>query len=182
MEELSFPYRRFSSDAFAMSLIDLLDQNGIPFEVIAEPEGMGSVILGSAAIPGVIVMVRPADATRIQQLEKKDQPIMEQVTAIVAEEVPDSLHPLWIIGGYLMVLVGSPISLILGLHFMTATRRRKDFSYQPAYSETVRTHGKIIFALSLLFLLYGIVRLIIEGPSGNLLGAISLLFDLLRTR
>ncbi|HET6993067.1 MAG TPA: hypothetical protein VFJ43_17165 [Bacteroidia bacterium] len=167
-ETLSYPYRRFSSDIYAEGLLVLLEENNIPYEVVVEPEGVGSVFLGSSVIPGVVVMVRSEDAAKVNTLEKKNVP--EKIQQIVSEENEqyDSVEPWWIVCGYITVLVFSPISLILGLHFMKAKRRQPDMTYHYAYNSGTRMHGKIIFWGGIFFLVLGICLTILLAYRGGI--------------
>jgi hypothetical protein len=175
-ESLSYPYRRFSTDIYAEGLLVLLEENNIPFEIVPEPEGVGSVFLGSSAIPGVIVMIRPEDAKKVNGLEKKNSP--EKIQPLSTEENPefDAVAPWWIVSGYIMVLIFSPISLILGLHLKNAKRRQTDMTYKFAYDSSTRFHGKIIFWGGVIFLSFGLVQLILLGYRMSLLRATSYVF------
>src|ERR1044072_7739284 len=163
----SYPYRRFSSDIYAEGLMVLLEENQIPYELVGEPEGMSSVILGQSVVPGVIVMVREADALKINQLEKKNNP-EKAIENFQEEKEFDSLAPWWIVCGYIMVIVFSPISIILGLHLMTAKRRQADMTYRKAYPENIQLHGKIIFWAGLVFISIGLVEMILLGSRGSI--------------
>lgn len=176
--ELTFPYRRFSSDMYASSLIELLDAHAIPFEIVSEPEGIGSVFLGEAGIPGVIVMVNPTDAKKVLALEKgQAQPEEFKATAEeavpVPEEKPDSLHPMLIFGGYVFAFLAAPISIIFGWHILSARRRQSDLSYVFAYPEDVRRDGKRICAIGLVMLVIGFARMLSAGGRGNILDSLS---------
>src|SRR5688572_2055976 len=118
--QFTFPYRRFSSDMFASSLVALLDENEIPFELAAEPESIGSVFIGQGAIPGVIVMVRPQEAGRVLSIEAGKDTVRDKPQTENASPEYDRIHPGWILGGYFMCFLGSPIAIIFGLHVFSA--------------------------------------------------------------
>lgn len=149
---LTFPYRRYSSDIYAAQLCELLAENEIPFEVIGEPPGAGTVLLGSATLPGVIVMVREYDAHRIKELEGELTPQLHEVKPGSQEE--EAVEPYWFILGYLFALLGAPIAIIAGLHLFSAKRRNPDFTSRYAYNQAARTQGKLIFTFALSILVF----------------------------
>jgi len=169
-QSLTFPYRRYSSDIYAAQLAELLDEHEIPYEIIGEPPGAGSVFLGASMMPGVIVMVNPRDAQRIKALEEKLTPQLHNEKAISAEEEP--VEPIWIVLGYLFALLGAPIAIIAGLHLFSAKRRNPDFSSRYAYNQTARTHGKLIFFFALAILIFSFARMM-SGARMTFLDTIS---------
>lgn len=155
--DLSYPYRRFSNDVFASQLVQLLEQHEIPFDIVSEPEGVGSVFLGSAAVPGIIVMVHPGDAHAIQQLE------MQETPAVHAGKIPDEneepVSATWLIMGYCFALVGAPIAIIAGIHLFSARRRKRDLTSRYAYDARTRQHGRLIFWFALSIFVFGLANL-----------------------
>lgn len=167
---LNFPYRRFSSDIYSAQLAELLDANEIPFEVISEPDGAGSVFLGASTIPGVIIMVNPADVQRIVDLEKQLTPQKHAEPKI--PEAEESVEGYWFVIGYILALSTSPIAIIIGLHLFTAKRRTRDFGSMFAYNEQARYHGRMIFWFALFIFVFSIGRVIVDGK-GSLLDTVS---------
>lgn len=156
-ESLNFPYRRYSSDIYAAQLGDLLTEHEIPFEIVGEPPGAGTVFLGSANMPGVIVMVSANDAHRIQDLEKILAPQLHVDKPEMHVEEPVGVY--WIILGYLFSLLGAPIAVIAGLHLFSAKRRNPDFTSRYAYDKRTRTHGILIFWFALAILIFSFANL-----------------------
>lgn len=186
-EELSYPYRRFSSDLYASSLLSLLDEHAIPFEIVGEPEGAGSVFIGAAGIPGVIVMVRPSDAKRIQELERKERPGLkddEEAPQLIAEEKKefDTIHPLWIAGAYIFSLLGAPLAMIFGWHLFSAKRKKEDLTFGYAYEPNVRTHGRFIFWIAFGLVLLGFYRWFALHSRSGILEPISFVLSRFRIR
>lgn len=157
-EKLSYPYRRFSSDIYAAQLAELLEENEIPYEITGEPEGLGSVVLGAATIPGVIVMVNASDVERIRSLEKVLTPQLHD--APKEAEVEEPVSGYWIVLGYLFALLGAPIAAIAGIHLFSAKRRNRDHSTRYAYDARARFHGKLIFWFALAILVFSLARLV----------------------
>jgi hypothetical protein len=167
---LNYPYRRFSSDVYSAPLAELLDEHQIPFEVISEPDGVGSVFLGAATIPGVIIMVSTDDVERIRELEKQLTPQKHQEP--VEPEVEDSVEGYWFVIGYLCALATAPIAIIIGLHLWTAKRRKRSFESIYAYDERARFHGRTIFWFALFFFIANLIRAVSDGKA-NVLDSIS---------
>lgn len=168
--QFNYPYRRFSSDVYASSLAELLEEHQIPFEIISEPEGVGSVFLGASTMPGVIVMVNGSDVQRISELEKVLTPQHHDTPKEAEEEEP--VESYWIVLGYLFAVAGAPIAIIAGLHLFSAKRRNRDFSSRYAYDERARFHGRLIFWFGLAILLFSFARLIM-GARMSFLDTIS---------
>jgi hypothetical protein len=167
---LNYPFRRFSSDVYSAPLAELLDEHEIPFEVISEPDGAGSVFLGAATIPGVIIMVNPDDVQRILDLEKQLTP--QKHTDPKEPEVEDVVEGYWFIIGYILALATSPIAIIIGLHLFTAKRRTRSFSSIHAYDERARYHGRMIFWFALFIFIASVFRAVSDGKA-NLLDTVS---------
>jgi hypothetical protein len=167
---LSFPYRRFSSDVYSAQLAELLEANEIPFEVVGEPEGVGSVFLGASTIPGVIIMVNPGDVQRIKELEKQLTPQKHAEPKV--PEAEDDVEGYWFVIGYILALATSPIAIIIGLHLFTAKRRTRDFGSIYAYNEQARFHGRMIFWFALFIFIFSIGRSVMSGKT-NLLDTVS---------
>jgi hypothetical protein len=160
---LNYPYRRFSSDVYSAQLCELLDANEIPFEVVAEPEGVGSVFLGQATMPGVIVMVSADDVKRIKSLEKEHTP--QKHAEPKEPETEDKVEGYWFVIGYIMALCTAPIAIIIGLHLWTAKRRKRNFESIYAYDGRARFHGRTIFWFSLFFFIANLIRAVSDGKS-----------------
>lgn len=158
---LNYPYRRFSSNIYSAQLAELLDANQIPFEVVGEPDGVGSVFLGSATIPGVIIMVNPNDVARIRALEEILTP--QKHKEPTEPEVEDSVDGYWFVIGYLFALATAPIAIIIGLHLWTAKRRKRSFESIYAYDERARFHGRTIFWFALFFFIANLIRAVSDG-------------------
>jgi hypothetical protein len=109
--ECNFPYRRYSSEMFAEPLIALLEESQFPFEITTEPEGLGSVFTGTVGIPGIIVMVRQADARTIQALERKTTAVETEPEEADFAEFAD-IHPVRIFAAYCMIFFGSPLAIV----------------------------------------------------------------------
>lgn len=167
---LNYPYRRFSSDVYSAPLAELLDANQIPFEVVGEPDGIGSVFLGSATIPGVIIMVDTNDVARIRALEELLTPQKHQ--APTEPEVEESVEGYWFVIGYLCALATAPIAIIIGLHLWMAKRRKRSFESMYAYDERARFHGRTIFWFALFFFIANVIRAVSDGKA-NILDTIS---------
>lgn len=169
---LNYPYRRFSSDVYAQHLADLLDEHQIPFEIVSEPEGSGSVILGAMNLPGVIVMVNAEDIKRISELEKSLTPRLHDPTGTTESEETVETH--WLLFGYALGLAAAPIAIIVGLHLSTAKKRNRDFSVRFAYDTRARNHGRFILWFSLCVLLFSFGKSLVNGRQ-SLLDTFSLL-------
>ncbi len=167
---LNYPYRRFSSDVYAAQLCELLEANEIPFEVVTEPEGAGSVFLGASTIPGVIVMVNTEDVERIISLEKVHTP--QKHAEPKEPEGEDKVEGYWFVIGYLCALGTAPVAIIIGLHLWTAKRRKRNFETIYAHDERARFHGRTIFWFALFFFIANIIRAVSDGKS-NFLDTIS---------
>lgn len=156
---LNYAYRRYSSEMFAINLATLLDEHQVPFEIIAEPAGAGSVLMGATAIPGVIVMINEADVSKVKALEQELAPEVQKAKN-PAEDVEQPVSLQWIILGYVFALAGAPLAILAGIHLFSAKRRASDFSFHYAYDSSARTHGKLIFWFSLSIFVFSMFRLI----------------------
>jgi hypothetical protein len=157
VHELNFAYRRYSNDIYAAALTDLLEAHDIPYDVVAEPEGAGAVLLGSVAIPGVMVMIRESDAARVQYIEQEISP--QAQTKNPAHDKEQEVAGGWLFMGYLFALGGAPLAIIAGLHLFTAKRRGADLIAHYAYDASARRHGRYIFWFALCILLFSMFRM-----------------------
>lgn len=164
--EFVISYRRFSSEMYAESLIALLDEHEIPFELVSEPEGLGSVFTGTAGLPGVILMLKPEDQKRVFDLENANRPEAKELNEKTLQDEEESIATGWIAFWYALALLGSPVSMIAGFHIFTSRKRKKDFSVRYAYDEKTRFQGKLIFFFSLFMLLFGFFRMFTSKHGG----------------
>lgn len=75
-------------------------------------------------------------------------------------EQPERGQVGWIIFGYIMSFMGGLIGLFLGYSLLQAKKKLPNGSKAPAYSESIRRHGKIIFFISLTtFIVFSILRI-----------------------
>lgn len=66
----------------------------------------------------------------------------------------------WIVAGYIFAFLGGFLGLILGYSLWQAKKRLPNGKRTPVYDETVRTHGRTIFFISLvLFSVFWIIRI-----------------------
>jgi hypothetical protein len=165
-----YPYRRFSSEMYAAQLAELLDEHGITYEIVSEPEGAGSVFLGAATVPGVVVMVSTQDVKRISELEQQLTP--QHHAAPKEPETEEPVDTMWFILGYIFAVAGAPIAIIAGLHLFSARRRNRDFSSRYAYDHRARFHGRLIFWFGLSILLFSMARMMM-GARMSFLDTIS---------
>jgi hypothetical protein len=82
----------------------------------------------------------------------------------VALQKPESGQTVWIIVGYILSLLSGFFGILIGYALWQAKKRLPDGSKVPAYDTNVRTHGQIIFYISiaifasaLLLRLFGII-------------------------
>jgi hypothetical protein len=61
---------------------------------------------------------------------------------------------LLIIAGYIFALFGGLISIFIGLQLLWETKKLPDGSKMYAYNPSVKNHGKLIFSLGLIFLIF----------------------------
>ena len=157
VHDLNFAYRRYSNDIYAAALTDLLEAHDIPYDIVAEPEGAGSVLLGSIAVPGVMVMIRESDAARVKYIEEETNPLAQ--TKKPEDDVEQEVAGGWLFIGYVFALAGAPLAIIAGLHLFTAKRRGADLTPHYAYDANARTHGRYIFWFALCILLFSMFRM-----------------------
>lgn len=177
--EFTVSYRRFSSEMYTESLIALLDEHEIPFELVSEPEGIGSVFTGTAGLPGVIVMLKPEDQKKVFDLENANRPEAKELNDKILQDEEESIATGWIAFWYVFALIGSPLSMIAGFHIFTSKKRKKDFSVRFAYDAKARYQGKLIFFCAFFMLLFGIIRMF-TSKRGGFLDLISLLGSFFR--
>lgn len=74
---------------------------------------------------------------------------------------PQSGQEGWILIGYIFSFIGGFVGLLLGYSLWKAKKRLPDGEKTPAYASNVRTHGKIIFFISLVFFTLSAILLIL---------------------
>lgn len=177
--EFTCPYRRFSDEMYAQTLVALLEEHEIPYEIHFEPEGMGTAILGQANQPGLIVMVRESDAQRILGLEKELHPEASRSGQSDLKDEEESIAPGWLAFWYALAMVASPVSMFAGFYIFTTLKRKKDFTKRYAFDKRTRFHGKLIFFFGLFMIIMGFVRMTLWAKGGYF-GVFSLLIQFLR--
>lgn len=164
--EFTFPYRRFSSEMYAGSLMALLDEHQIPFQIISEPEGMGSALTGAATAPGIIIMLRPEDQQRVFLLEEKERPEVKSMNEKLLSDDEEHIGIGWIAFWFVIATFASPFSILRAYLIFSSRKRKRDSTFRYQYDAATRYRGKLIFWFAIFMLVFGFARLFLSPRAG----------------
>ncbi|MBO9572361.1 MAG: hypothetical protein J7497_09160 [Chitinophagaceae bacterium] len=156
-------FAKFYSPQEAKELLQLLEEENIPYQIIEERNQLDNVMIGDAMDPMFAVSIPVDQFSKVHELTGKTFTYIVKNEADLAEklesydhEEPERLALPWIVLGYLLsffMIAG----LLAGIAITQSTKRLPDGSKMKIYDSWSIRHGRIMIVIGIVTTIWGLV-------------------------